>query len=202
MPTDAPHTRSDLRYSAIVGIGILAGFLTALHRPAPAAAPAAGRGRGGSLHDCEEQFASGLAAATEVGLIPDADTVREVWRDAVSAPEWTGPRVWLHADLHPANVLTAGGTFGGVIDFGDLCAGDPGLRPSRLVGPATGRPQRSASMTPTDHRWTMRPCAAPAAGPYGVLSAASSSVTLVFAAAAAAAARPVRGHLPKPRCNV
>ncbi len=102
----------------------LAGFLTALHRPAPTSAPA-GRGRGGSLADCEEQVASGLAAATETGLIPDAHTVRDVWRDAIGAPEWTGPRVWLHADLHPANILTADGTFCGVIDFGDLCAGDP-----------------------------------------------------------------------------
>lgn len=48
-----------------------------------------------------------------------------MWRDAVAAPGWTGPRVWLHADLHLANVLTAGGTFCGVVDFGDLCAGDP-----------------------------------------------------------------------------
>lgn len=38
---------------------------------------------------------------------------------------WSGPAVWLHGDLHPANVLTADGTFCGVIDFGDLCAGDP-----------------------------------------------------------------------------
>jgi len=102
----------------------LAGFLTALHRPAPAEAPA-GRGRGGSLDDREEEFTSGLAEATELGLVPDADAVREAWKDAVAAPGWRGPRVWLHADLHPANVLTAGGTFCGVIDFGDLCAGDP-----------------------------------------------------------------------------
>jgi hypothetical protein len=30
-----------------------------------------------------------------------------------------------HGDLHPANVLTADGTFCGVIDFGALCVGDP-----------------------------------------------------------------------------
>jgi aminoglycoside phosphotransferase (APT) family kinase protein len=35
------------------------------------------------------------------------------------------PALWLHGGLHPANVLTADGTFCGVIDFGDLCAGDP-----------------------------------------------------------------------------
>ncbi|MGZ0203658.1 phosphotransferase, partial [Streptomyces sp. RM1] len=44
---------------------------------------------------------------------------------AVAAPAWPGPAVWLHGDLHAANVLTADGTFCGVIDFGDLCAGDP-----------------------------------------------------------------------------
>ncbi|SDP41068.1 Predicted kinase, aminoglycoside phosphotransferase (APT) family [Streptomyces sp. cf386] len=102
----------------------LAAFLTALHRPAPEGAPA-GRGRGGSLADCAEGFAKQLASAVEQGLIPDPDAVRAVWEDAVAAPEWTGPAVWLHCDLHPANVVTADGTFCGVIDFGDLCAGDP-----------------------------------------------------------------------------
>ncbi|MEV0328967.1 aminoglycoside phosphotransferase family protein [Micromonospora echinospora] len=102
----------------------LATFLTALHRPAPGSAPA-GRGRGGPLADHAEQFAAGLADATERGLIDAPDAVRAVWHDAVTAPRWTGPARWLHADLHPANVLTADGTFCGVIDFGDLCAGDP-----------------------------------------------------------------------------
>ena len=68
-------------------------------------------------------FATGLTSATERGLICDPDAVRAVWHDAVTAPQWTGPALWLHADLHPANVLTADGTFCGVIDFGDLCAG-------------------------------------------------------------------------------
>ncbi|MER7572348.1 aminoglycoside phosphotransferase family protein [Streptomyces sp. NPDC057798] len=102
----------------------LAAFLTALHRPAPEGAPA-GRDRGGPLADYAEPFARGLASATDLGLLPDPDAVRAVWEDAVTAPEWTGPPLWLHGDLHPANVLTADGTFCGVIDFGDLFAGDP-----------------------------------------------------------------------------
>jgi aminoglycoside phosphotransferase (APT) family kinase protein len=102
----------------------LATFLTALHQPAPSGAPA-GRNRGGPLADQAEGFAKGLTAATERGLISDPDAVRAVWHDAVTAPQWTGPALWLHADLHPANVLTTDGTFCGVIDFGDLCAGDP-----------------------------------------------------------------------------
>ncbi|MGY0491311.1 aminoglycoside phosphotransferase family protein [Streptomyces sp. WG-D5] len=102
----------------------LAAFLNALHQPAPEGAPT-GRARGGHPADATEGFAQQLAEATERGLITDPAAVRAVWDDAVAAPAWTGPPLWLHADLHAANVLTADGTFCGVIDFGDLCTGDP-----------------------------------------------------------------------------
>ncbi|WP_436775450.1 aminoglycoside phosphotransferase family protein [Yinghuangia sp. YIM S09857] len=102
----------------------LAAFLTALHRPAPADAPA-GRNRGGELAEHTDGFADLLTAAADTGLIPDRHAVRAIWDDAVAAPPWTGPAVWLHGDLHPANVLTSDGTICGVVDFGDLCAGDP-----------------------------------------------------------------------------
>ncbi|MFF0723723.1 aminoglycoside phosphotransferase family protein [Streptomyces sp. NPDC004134] len=104
----------------------LAAFLTALHRPAPGGAPT-GRGRGGPLSDAAEWFEQQLAEAAGLGLVADADAVRAVWDDAVAAPAWSGPALWQHGDLHPANVLTADGTFCGVIDFGDLSAGDPAL---------------------------------------------------------------------------
>jgi aminoglycoside phosphotransferase (APT) family kinase protein len=66
-------------------------------------------------------------AAIEQKSAPDRHVVRAIWDDAVTAPPWDGPPLWLHGDLHPANVLTADGTFCGVVDFGDLCAGDPAL---------------------------------------------------------------------------
>ncbi|MFE9659401.1 phosphotransferase [Streptomyces sp. NPDC005955] len=117
-PADrAPATRPEAADS-------LAAFLTALHRPAPDGAPT-GRGRGGPLSDHAGHFADGFAALTGAGLLADPDGVRAVWADALAAPEWEGPPLWLHGDLHPANVLTADGTFCGVIDFGDLFAGDP-----------------------------------------------------------------------------
>ncbi|MDX2685895.1 phosphotransferase [Streptomyces scabiei] len=84
-----------------------------------------GRDRGGPLADTAEHLTRGLASATELGLIQNPDAVRAVWEDAAAAPAWTGPRLWLHGDLHAANILTREGTFCGVIDFGDLCAGDP-----------------------------------------------------------------------------
>ncbi|MFF4616177.1 aminoglycoside phosphotransferase family protein [Nonomuraea jabiensis] len=105
--------------------GVLAAFLTALHQPAPDQAPAGRFGRGGPLAGCSVRFAKQLAEATEMGLIPDPDAVRAVWEDAAAAPGWAGPALWLHGDLHSANVLTSDGIISGVIDFGDLCAGDP-----------------------------------------------------------------------------
>ncbi|MFE7559610.1 aminoglycoside phosphotransferase family protein [Kitasatospora sp. NPDC057500] len=103
----------------------LAAFLSVLHRPAPEDAPAGRNGRDGPLTDHPDGFARILASAVELGLVPDPDAVRAVWEDAVAAPAWAGPAVWLHADLHPANVLTGDGALCGVIDFGDLCTGDP-----------------------------------------------------------------------------
>ncbi|CAM5308326.1 hypothetical protein SATRM34S_00680 [Streptomyces atroolivaceus] len=100
-PADrAPATRAE--ESAVT----LATFLTALHRPAPDGAPA-GRDRGGPLADTAESFTRGLASAAGRGLVRDPDAVRAVWEDAAAAPAWAGPAVWLHGDLHPANILTA-----------------------------------------------------------------------------------------------
>jgi aminoglycoside phosphotransferase (APT) family kinase protein len=103
----------------------LATFLAALHQPAPDDAPAGQHNRGGPLADGDKGFAHFLTEATDRGLVSDPDAVREVWDDALAAPAWAGPSLWLHGDLHPANLLTRNGNFCGVVDFGDLCAGDP-----------------------------------------------------------------------------
>ncbi|WP_062436969.1 aminoglycoside phosphotransferase family protein [Herbidospora daliensis] len=98
----------------------LAGFLRALHVAAPAEAPIASD-RGAHPRDCADGFEHFFQA------VPDdlAAAVRDVWDDAVAAPAWEGPPVWVHGDLHPANVVVSDGTLSGVIDFGDLFAGDP-----------------------------------------------------------------------------
>lgn len=135
----------------------LAAFLTALHRPAPAGAPT-GRHRGGSPAEYAEGFAGQLTAADELGLIPDPEAVRAVWEDAAAAPSWAGPPLWLHGDLHPANVLTADGTFCGVIDFGDLCAGDPAcdLAAAWLLLPDGAADRFHAAYEPTADAATLR----------------------------------------------
>ncbi|MFE0806232.1 aminoglycoside phosphotransferase family protein [Streptomyces sp. NPDC058794] len=99
----------------------LARFLGALHVPAPAEAPA-GSDRGAHPGDCADGFDHFFEAVAPCDI---AEDLRAVWDDAVAAPEWEGPPVWVHGDLHPANVVVSDGTLSGVIDFGDLFAGDP-----------------------------------------------------------------------------
>ena len=38
---------------------------------------------------------------------------------------WTDPPARLHGDVHPLNLLVADGRLGAVVDWGDVCAGDP-----------------------------------------------------------------------------
>ncbi|WP_234336649.1 aminoglycoside phosphotransferase family protein [Streptomyces xylophagus] len=99
----------------------LARFLRALHHEAPAEAPA-NADRGVPLAVLPQGFDEGSPVVASTGV---AAEVRRVWEEAVAAPAWAGPPVWLHGDLHPANVVTSDGTLTGVVDFGELCAGDP-----------------------------------------------------------------------------
>lgn len=101
---------------------VLAQFLGALHRQAPADAPVnptRGISLAGRKHGLDDRSFRVIADD------PSADAAREVWHEAVEAPAWHGPPLWLHADLHPANVVVRDGRLAGVIDFGELCAGDP-----------------------------------------------------------------------------
>lgn len=98
-------------------------FLTALHVEAPAEAPTSSDR--GAHPDCADAFEKYLQAVAPEDMRTDTGRIREVWDDAVAAPDWDGPPVWLHGDLHPANVVIADGTIAGVIDFGDMFAGDP-----------------------------------------------------------------------------
>ena len=107
---------------------ILAGFLGALHQPAPADAPRNGH-RGGPLAPITPYVEKRLANIEEYPAMTSLHTeiprLREVWADAAAASQWDGPSVWIHGDIHSANAVTTGGILSGVIDFGELCVGDP-----------------------------------------------------------------------------
>ena len=114
-PADgSPVTRAD-------AAEVLAGFLKALHQPAPAEAPV-NPSRGIPLSALAEEVGGWFEVLAEH---PHAAPARDAWEEALAAPAWQGPPRWLHGDLHPANVVVRGGMLAGVIDFGEMCGGDP-----------------------------------------------------------------------------
>ncbi|MBK7949179.1 MAG: aminoglycoside phosphotransferase family protein [Deltaproteobacteria bacterium] len=113
----AEERPSDPRHAART----LAGFVRALHQPAPADAPANPL-RGVALERCAEAVERRVA---ELGARVDPDPILALWRDVADSPPWSGLPCWLHGDLHPANLLTLDGQLSAVLDFGDLTAGDP-----------------------------------------------------------------------------
>ncbi|MFC1436146.1 aminoglycoside phosphotransferase family protein [Streptacidiphilus sp. N1-3] len=96
-------------------------FLGALHTPAPADAPV-NPVRGIPLAGRAQGVLAGLAQIADPA---DRAAARRVWAAASAAPVWDGPALWLHGDLHPANILVDRGRISAVIDFGDITSGDP-----------------------------------------------------------------------------
>jgi aminoglycoside phosphotransferase (APT) family kinase protein len=99
----------------------LGAFLRALHTTAANDAPV-NAWRSVALIERQTTFLERLASLSHT---VDIDAARRVWESALAAPAWGERPVWLHGDLHPANLLTRGGDLSAVIDFGDLCGGDP-----------------------------------------------------------------------------
>ena len=99
----------------------LGAFLRALHFAAPGDAPE-NSFRGVPLSARDDAMQTRIVQlADEL----DVDAVLGLWSDALAVPAWPGPRLWLHGDLHPANVLAHEGRISAIIDFGDITSGDP-----------------------------------------------------------------------------
>jgi aminoglycoside phosphotransferase (APT) family kinase protein len=49
--------------------------------------------------------------------------VLRAWQEALAAPIDVEP-CWIHGDLYPRNILVDAGTLAGIIDWGDITAGD------------------------------------------------------------------------------
>lgn len=96
-------------------------FFRALHRDAPFDAPTNDY-RGVPLEVHEVAFRDRLE---EIGEDIDHDAVLGIWRAAIDAKASARAPQWIHGDPHPANLIFRGDALVGVIDFGDLCAGDP-----------------------------------------------------------------------------
>jgi len=126
----------------------LAGFLNAFHTAAPPDFPR-NAVVGGPLASRDAAVQERLRS----GMVPHAARVAELWAEALDVPGWNSEPVWLHGDLHPANLIAGNGTLQAIIDFGDLTAGDPAadLAAAWLVfEPAGRRAFRSALGTQYD----------------------------------------------------
>ncbi len=160
----------ELRAKATDG---LAAFLTALHVPADADAPV-------------NLFRGVPLAARADGWVP---RIRDVageaaladWQRAAAAPLWAGAPLWLHGDPHPMNLLLgADGALTGVLDFGDLCAGDPASDLSvawlAFDGPARARFRAQCNLSGTYDRATWTRAWAWALGLAAVFSQSSDNL--------------------------
>lgn len=98
-----------------------AGFLKALHVAAPDNAPK-NPFRGVPLVQRVPMLNERMQrVAVQTALI--TPTIRSLWQEAVDAPIDVEP-TWIHGDLHPRNILVDQDSITGVIDWGDLAAGD------------------------------------------------------------------------------
>ncbi|MEW1724864.1 aminoglycoside phosphotransferase family protein [Streptomyces sp. NPDC093109] len=128
----------------------LAAFVTALRRVDPTGAPTAYRHGPLKTRDTATRDAVGLLS----GVI-DTGAATAAWEEALSAPTWQGPPVWVHADLSPGNVLLTGGRLTAVIDFGCMGTGEPAvdLIPAWSLLTADARDVFRAAVDADDATW-------------------------------------------------
>jgi aminoglycoside phosphotransferase (APT) family kinase protein len=97
-------------------------FVAALQRCDATGGPPSFRGGPIGIKDHDVRIAIRDLGAD--GMV-DADLATAAWETALTAPAWDGAPVWVHADIHPANLLVRRGRLAAVIDFGGLGVGDP-----------------------------------------------------------------------------
>ena len=92
----------------------------------------------------------------QLGDLVDRELVLSRWEEVLTVASWSGPPLWLHGDLHPANLVVLDGQLSAVIDFGDLTSGDPAtdLAVAWMLFPPELRPVfRSAAGDIDDDTW-------------------------------------------------
>jgi aminoglycoside phosphotransferase (APT) family kinase protein len=128
----------------------LAEILRALHVPAPADAPG-NPYRGVALHQRDAAVRTALAEVEPA----ERGQLDRIWSAGLGVADHTGPPLWLHGDLHALNLLATRGRISGVVDFGDVCAGDPAtdLAVAWIVLDGAGRERLRRSYPGPSSRW-------------------------------------------------
>lgn len=99
----------------------LGAFVHAFHRPAPPDAPS------NPYRDIPVARLAPRIHGNLEQVGPGHESVAALIDRLSAAPAWDRPPVWVHGDLHAANLLVADGRISAVLDFGDLTAGDPAV---------------------------------------------------------------------------
>jgi aminoglycoside phosphotransferase (APT) family kinase protein len=102
----------------------LAEFLNVLQQCNPTGGPLAGEHnfyRGGALATYDTETREAIASLDDKTY---AEVITEIWNLALSST-WQNPPVWVHGDIAIGNLLVNKGQLSAVIDFGQLCIGDP-----------------------------------------------------------------------------
>lgn len=100
-------------------------FIAALKQIDPTGGPSPGehnsfRGVPLTMRDAQTRAAI-VSLRSEI----DVGAVTAAWEEALRAPDWQGPPVWIHGDLDARNLLFEQGRLSAVIDWGCLGLGDP-----------------------------------------------------------------------------
>lgn len=100
----------------------LGALLAALHTPAPDTFPM-NPFRGVPLAARRKDTEARMVVLE--GHLDLHRAVQSAWASALDSSPWAGVPMWIHGDLHPANIIVNNAELAAVVDFGDLTAGDP-----------------------------------------------------------------------------
>jgi aminoglycoside phosphotransferase (APT) family kinase protein len=124
----------------------LARVVRELHAMPTAGAPPP-RHRARPVADYDEPTRRAIESA---GHLVDADAALAVWEDALAAPPYTGPEVWVQADLEGNCLVDADGRLCGIVDWNSACVGDPAVDVQVVWSPLFTDESRAAFLDELD----------------------------------------------------
>jgi aminoglycoside phosphotransferase (APT) family kinase protein len=101
----------------------LGDFVAAFHTPAPPEAPD-NQFRGQPVAYLRPRIRDNIEL---LGWTIDAGSVAAQANHLLDVDDWGGPPLWLHGDLHTANLIVRNGEIVAVLDLGDITSGDPAV---------------------------------------------------------------------------
>ncbi|MEX0666662.1 MAG: aminoglycoside phosphotransferase family protein [Acidimicrobiia bacterium] len=89
--------------------------------PTDGGPPASNRARPLAEYDAATRW-----AIDHAGRLIDAGAATAIWEEALAAPPFDGPAVWVQGDLE-GNCIVSDGRLCGIVDWGSACVGDPAV---------------------------------------------------------------------------